>query len=172
MSATLVASALSCSGCSFTKDVYQKGTAGSKDLYQGVVRSWRSVGEKIVASPEETEKKQFCSQYEENVLLLEDAETIPERVSPGEKINNRIRYAFCPYQSAKFMRCSIIKTISYENKRVFQDIKDHKFRPGTWTIDAYFPVPEEADAGRYTLGIDIDCGRKHIKGSSSFVVKK
>ncbi len=160
----LVISALILGGCKAT-------TTKIQELQQKFVRSMRKPGEKMVASPENTSKKYSCSPYKQTILVLEKAETIPSKVFPGEEINQRIRYALCPYTPSGTVRGEIIRTVLFKGETAFQDVTNYEFKPGTWTVDVFIEIPYDAQSGIYALEVVLTYSQKTTRESNTFIVK-
>jgi len=144
--------------------------ASVQDLEQKVVKSTRSPGESLSATPEETAKTYSCK-YTENTLYLELSEVLPERVKAGAEINHRIRIAFCPSVPSGTVQGTIVRRVLYKGRTMFADTAQYEFKPGTWTIDAFVAIPNKAPAGVYALEALISYQDKSLKKANAFVVK-
>lgn len=147
------------------------GCATVKDLHQQLVKSVRTPGEKMVISPEDTLRYNPCSDQKRDALVLFEAEVIPGRLSPGKEINHRIRYATCLAASSEAQKGEIIRAVYYKNHTVFRDRTKYEFKPGTWTVDAFIMVPDDAAPGTYTVDTTVICKGKSIRKSNTFQVK-
>ncbi len=141
-----------------------------KQAYERVKISMRDAGEKLVASPEETRAKYSCRRNQQQ-LVLEKVEVLPETIYHGEEINQRIRYAFCPATPSGTVRGKIVRKVLYRGEVAFEDISDQEFKPGTWVVDAFITIPKEAQAGVYALEAVVTWGGETKRESSSFIVK-
>src|SRR5437870_3703673 len=110
-------------------------------------------GEKIVRTPEETKETYTCAAYRKTMLHLEDVQVLPDIVTPGKEINQRIRYAFCPLTPSSTLKGSITRTVLFKGKQMFCDTTNYEFKPGTWTVDVFIGIPKEAARGVYALDV-------------------
>lgn len=162
---TLVAFLLILSGCPTMTTTIQ-------EVHQRFVKSIRQPGERMVASPDDTTKKYSCLPYRGTKFLLEEIEVIPSRVSPGEEINHRIRYAFCPNKPSGIALGRIARTVLFKGEQVFMDVINYEFKPGTWTVDAFISIPKNAPKGVYAVELTITHDNQSIRNSNSFHVTK
>ena len=160
----LVALSLALVGCS--------STANLKQVYHTVIASMRSPGEKMVQTPEDTREKYSCVAYKKRVFHLEEVQILPAVVTSGKEINQRLRYAFCPSIPSDVLRGHITRAIYFEGRKIFRDTTDYEFKPGTWIIDAFVGIPEEAQSGVYAIDVVLKYKNQTIKDSHSFVVKR
>ncbi|MGQ0793228.1 MAG: hypothetical protein ACT4NX_03975 [Deltaproteobacteria bacterium] len=156
--------ALILAGCSQT-------TTAIKDIQQKALISIRKPGEKMSSSPEDTAKRYACAFGRQNRLIVEEVDAVPDRISAGDEINQRIRYAFCPAKPSGTERGRITRSILYRGQTVFEDTGVYEFKPGTWTVDAFIEVPTQAKSGVYAVEVSISYSQDNIRRSNSFVVK-
>ncbi len=159
------------SGCAAVFERMDRTAYKVKNIQEKIFRSIREPGEKIIVSPEKTSENYSCPPGR-TTFILEQAETIPGTVSPGNEINHRIRYAMCPYARSGVLRGEIIRAVSHNGIRLFRDVTDYGFKPGTWTVDAFIQVPDDAESGLYTLELILNYNQKTIKRTNEFVVKR
>jgi hypothetical protein len=152
-------------GCSTVKNTV-------KGVEQRFIRSMRAPGEKEVASPENTARKHACSPSTGSKFFLEETVVIPRRVSPGEEINHRIRYAFCPDETSRPLNGKIVRTILFKGDQMFQDTTHYEFKPGTWTVDVFITIPKDELEGIHTMELRVTYDNKVIKRSNTFNVTK
>jgi len=142
-----------------------------KNLYQQEVAKSRTPGQHLVETREDTISKHCCPPYRWDVLYVEDAGAIPERLSPGDEVNHRIRYAFCPRERTRVLRGQLVRTVFHRGKVLFRDVSDQTFCAGTWNIDAFIRVPRKAATGWYVIKLEIRTPGKTIKKITPFFVK-
>jgi len=152
------------SGCTATATKIQ-------DIQQRAIKSMRDPGEKLVSSPEKTAETYSCKAHTRSRLFLEHVEVIPNRVSPGDEVNQRIRYAFCPSTPSGMAKGQIIRTVLFRGEAMFQDVTNYEFKPGTWAVDAFIVIPGDAQSGVYAIDVVLRYGRETIRRSNSFMVK-
>lgn len=162
--AAVIISSSVLAGCGATANKVQ-------ELQQKITKSMRDPGEKMVQSPEKTSSTYSCLPYKRNMLALEEASVIPEMIAPGDEVNQRVRYAMCPYKPSGTIRGKIIRTILFKGTTAFQDVTDYEFKPGTWTVDAFIDVPSQAQDGVYAMEVVLVHGQETIRRSNTFVVK-
>jgi len=146
------------------------GCASVQDLHQQFVESVRKPGEIMEKTPEET-LQYYPSCSEQNAPALFETEIVPVRVSPGKEINNRIRYATCLTASSAPQNGEIVRTVYYERQAIFRDRTKYGFKPGTWTVDAFIRVSENARPGNYSFDTAIIYMGKTIGKIDTFQVK-
>jgi hypothetical protein len=105
------------------------------------------------------------------ILQLEEIQVLPSVVDAGKEINQRIRYALCLFTHPKVLRGSITRTIVFKGTIMMHDVTNYEFKPGTWIVDIFIGIPEEAKSGIYMLNIALKYENEMIKASGSFVVK-
>jgi hypothetical protein len=130
----------------------------------------RDPGENMARSPESTAEMYSCKPYTRNKLILEHAEVIPKRVSAGDEVNQRVRYAFCPYVPAGTVDGKIVRTVYFKGVSLFQDVSNYEFKPGTWTVDAFIIIPSDAQSGVYAIEVVLRYGGEVIRRSDTFTV--
>jgi hypothetical protein len=147
----LVALLLACAGCAST----------------------RSPGEKMVRTPEETQREYSCVPSRKPVLTIEEVRVLPDVVAGGKEVevNQRLRYAFCPSIRPETFTGNITRTVIRDGKILFRDTTNYEFKPGTWIVDAFIGIPREAKSGVYGLDIVLGYMNQKVKASSSFAVK-
>jgi hypothetical protein len=150
-------------GCSATTHV--------KQLSQTVVASLRKPGEQLVHSPEKTQEKYGCILQNKKIFQLEEVQVLPDVISAGKEINQRIRYALCSFTRPEIVRGSITRTVTFRGNSVMRDFTNYEFRSGTWIVDAFIGVPEGAESGTYMIDTVLKYENKLIKATNSFVVK-
>jgi len=134
-------------------------------------KKWREPGEKMVRSPEETAEIYSCQSYRGNKLILEDVEVLPTKVSPGEEIDQRVRYAFCPDIPSGTMKGKIIRTILFKGEKIVERVTDYEFKPGTWAVDVFIVIPDGIQSGVYAFDVVLTYSQETIKGRDTFIVK-
>ena len=67
---------------------------------------------------------------------------------PGEEVNHRIRYAFCPQNPSGVMHARLVRRVFYHGRELFRDVTNQPFCAGTWNVDAFIRVPRHALPGR------------------------
>ena len=125
----------------------------------------------MVRTPEQTREKYACALHHKTMLQLEKVEVLPEAVTPGKEINQRIRYALCPLTPSGTLKGSITRTVLFKGKVVFRDATDYEFKPGTWTVDVCIGIPKEVASGMYALDLTVRYKNQTLKESNSFVVQ-
>jgi len=145
--------------------------SGCAGVSQSITVSMRKQGEKMVRTPEKTKEKYACVPSRKSILQLEEVEVLPEAVTPGKEINQRIRYAFCPFTPSSTLKGSITRTVLFKGKQMFRDTTDNEFKPGTWTVDVFIGIPKEAESGVYALDVALRYENQTLKKSNSFIVK-
>ena len=146
--------------------------ASVQELEQKMIKGTRKSGEKLALSPDETMKAHSCEPGKENALFLEMSEVLPERVNPGREINHRVQVAFCPSAPTVTAKGYIIRRILYKGQPTFTDHAQYEFKPGTWTVDAFLGIPENAPSGIYALEVFLTCQDKTLKQTNNFFVKE
>jgi len=137
---------------------------------QRLIVSMRQPGEKMMRTPEKTQEKYACAPYRKTMLHLEDVQVLPEVVTPGKEINHRMRYAFCPFTPSGLLQGRITRTVLFKGKPMFRDTTDYAFKPGTWTVDVFIGIPQEAESGVYALDVTLRYEKHTLKESRSFIV--
>jgi hypothetical protein len=105
------------------------------------------------------------------MLQLEKVEVLPEAVTPGREISQRMRYALCPLTPSGTLKGRITRTVLFKGKAVFRDATDYDFKPGTWTVDVCIGIPKGVASGMYTLDLAVRYKNQTLKESNSFVVQ-
>jgi hypothetical protein len=146
-------------------------TANLEVMWQRVLTSMRKQGEIMVRTPEKTHDKYSCEPYQKIVFQLEEIEILPTVISAGSELNQRIRYAFCPYTPSGTLKGSIVRTVLFKGAQISHDNADYEFKPGTWRIDVFIGIPEDAENGSYAIDTILRYGSETIKKTHSFVVK-
>lgn len=149
-------------GCSATATKINK-------LHQNFIKSFREPGEDRVSSPKSAYETYRCNK---SLLYLESLEVIPNIVSPGKEINQRIRYAYCSPEFSKIVPGKITRTIFHKGQKQFEDLTDYSFKPGIWNVDAFIEIPAEVEEGNYSFEIKLQFGSEIIVKSRDFIIKK
>jgi hypothetical protein len=163
----LVTAYLVLSGCA----VVEQPMDSVRAVSQGIIASTRKQGDKMVRTPEKTKEKYACVPYNKRMLKLEEVQVLPDVVTPGKEINQRIQYAFCPFAPSETLPGSITRTVLFKGNEMFRDTTAYEFKPGTWTVDVFIGIPKEAKGGVYALNIALHYGNETLKESNSFIVK-
>jgi hypothetical protein len=142
-----------------------------KGVSQRVRASLRTQGEKMVLKPEQTQVKYACPLHRQMRLHLEEVQVLPEVVTPGTEINQRIRYALCSTPPAGSLTGSITRTVRFQGAEMFRDSTDYAFKPGTWVVDVFIGIPKVAGSGVYTLETTLRYGSQMLRKSDAFMVK-
>jgi hypothetical protein len=146
-------------------------TLSSCAVAQDIIVSRRKAGEQMVHTPQKTQEKYGCAPYRQAMLQLEEVQVLPDVVTPGKEINQRIRYAFCPMTPSGILKGSITRVVLFKGKEVFRDSTNYEFKPGTWTVDVFIGIPQEAGSGVYALDVALRYEKQLLKRSNSFIVK-
>jgi hypothetical protein len=157
----LVAGALLLSGC----------MDSLRAVSQGIMASTRQPGDTMVHTLEKTQEKYACVLAHTRRLTLEAVQVLPERVKPGTEINQRLQYAFCPLRSLDMLKGSITRTVRFKGRAVFRDITAYAFKPGTWTVDVFIGIPQDAGSGVYAVSVALQYDYETLEGSNIFLVK-
>src|SRR2546428_458040 len=80
-----------------------------KAVSQGIIASAREPGDKMVRTLEKTKEKYACTLYTKRMLKLEEVQVLPEIVTHGKEINQRIQYAFCPFTPSETLKVGCLK---------------------------------------------------------------
>lgn len=158
------------SACTTVQSGLNKTSSKINDLAERFSRSIREPGESMVESPEYTNKNYACSRYVNYQLFFEFIDVIPSRISAGEDINQRLRYALCSVNS-KNISGSINRRIIYKNDVIFSDNQQYLLKPGALIVDVFIEVPNDAEPGEYRMEVLLNYGNNSISKNSSFVVK-
>jgi hypothetical protein len=142
-----------------------------RTVSQNIIASTRKQGDKMVRTPEKTQEKYVCVLYSKRMLKLEEVQVLPDVVTPGKEINQRIQYAFCPFVPSETLKGSITRTVLFKGNEVFRDTTAYEFKPGTWTIDVFIGIPKEAENGEYALTLALQYGKETLKERNSFIVR-
>src|ERR1035437_2766596 len=128
-----------------------EGCSHVQDLHQRMLQSMRSPGEIMEKTAEDTSRIYYngCKDLKPNMALLE-ADVVPSRVLGGKEVNHRIRYAIC-HSSINTPNGEIIRKVYFGDMAVFQDRTKYEFKQGSWTVDAFSMVPENAGPGVYEV---------------------
>jgi hypothetical protein len=142
-----------------------------QDLHQSILKSIRAPGEIMEKTPEETTQAFYgiCKDQKPYLAFIE-TETLPVRAHQGTQISHRIRYSICASPAVPLVG-EIIRTVSHNNQKVFEDRDKYEFKRGTWTVDAYFVVPPNAGFGIYTVDTTAVYRGKTVRMHSQFEVK-
>ena len=148
------------------------GCAHVQDLHHSVLKNIRKPGEVMEKNPEETGQifYNICRDPKPYLAFLE-TDVVPSRVYAGKEISHRIRYAICPSPSAP-LRGEITRTVTYNQKKVFQDSGKYEFKRGTWTVDVYLLVPADAVYGIYSVETTVVYRGRTVRMSSQLEVRK
>ncbi len=148
------------------------GCIGSlKAVSQDIRASTRTPGDQMVRTLEKTNEKYACTLNGTKMLTLEEVQVLPEKVTPGKEINQRLQYAFCPLTPSETLQGSIIRTVLFNGRGVFQDTTAYEFKPGTWTIDVFIGIPQEAGSGMYTVHVALRYDNETLEASHVFIVQ-
>ena len=142
-----------------------------KAVSQGIIASAREPGDKMVRTLEKTKEKYACALYSKRMLKLEEVQVLPEIVTHGKEINQRIQYAFCPFTPSETLKGSITRTVLFKGSEVFRDTTAYEFKPGTWTVDVFIGIPEEAGGGVYTVNVALRYENETLEESKALIVK-
>jgi hypothetical protein len=153
--------------------LFLSSCAEVQTLHQGVLKSMRSPGEVMEASPEDTSQTylESCKYQGRYDPVYIEAEVIPIQIPDGDEVNHRIRYAICK-SSRMNMNGEIIRKVYHGGTAVFQDRTRYEFKQGTWIVDAFIKVPKNAPAGKYEVDTIISYAGKSRHLRSVFEVKK
>jgi len=147
------------------------GCMGSQALSQGSIASARQPGDKMVQTPEKTKEKYACTLSKKRMLKLEEVQIVPEIVTPGKEINQRLQYAFCPLTPSETLKGNITRTVLFKGREVFRDTTAYEFKPGTWTVDVFIGIPKDAGSGIYAIDIALRYGNETLQESNAFIVR-
>lgn len=137
-----------------------------------VQKDMRKPGEKLIHHPDKVWNRYRCAGKKLPMLLIEKNEVLPPELYAGEEVNHRLVYAMCPKKQSGVIRGSLIRSIYFKNKVIFQDIsKDYEFKPGKWCVDVFITIPPEAEPGVYSLETMLTGTSRDFKKSTQFVVK-
>ena len=142
-----------------------------KAVSQGIIASAREPGDKMVRTLEKTTEKYACALYTKRMLKLEEVQVLPEIVTHGKEINQRIQYAFCPFTPSETLKGSITRTVLFKGSEVFRDTAAYEFKPGTWTVDVFIGIPKEAGSGVYTVNVALRYENETLEESNALIVK-
>jgi hypothetical protein len=142
-----------------------------KAVSQDLIVSTRETGDKMVRTLEKTTEKYACVLYSKRMLKLEEVQVLPETVTHGKEINQRIQYAFCPFTPSETLQGSITRTVLFKGSEVFRDTTAYEFKPGTWTVDVFIGIPEEAGGGVYTVNVALRYENETLEASNALIVK-
>ncbi len=148
-------------GCSAT-------TSKISQMQQNFIKSFREPGEKNVSSPEDTVETYKCKTKK---IHIENIEVLPQNVSGGKEINQRIRYALCSPQLSENIDGEIVRSIAYKGKKQFVDTTKYSFKTGTWNVDVFIEIPSGAEEGEYLLEVILKYGSEVIVKTEEFFVK-
>lgn len=156
----ILLAAMFCAGCATVRDVQQT-----------IAKSFRSPGETMENSPLETAQYPYCLNQKQDMPVILETEVIPGRVSPGEEINHRLRYVQCLAVSPAEQQGSIVRSVSFGKKIVFEDKTAYEFKQGGWVLDAFIMTPAEAKPGVYTVNTTVIYKGISVNRSNSFQIK-
>lgn len=122
-----------------------------RTVSQDIIASTRKQGDKMVRTPEKTQEKYVCVLYSKRMLKLEEVQVLPDVVTPGKEINQRIQYAFCPFVPSETLKGSITRTVLFKGNEVFRDTTAYEFKPGTWTIESSLAFLRKPKMGNMPL---------------------
>jgi hypothetical protein len=105
------------------------------------------------------------------MLKLEEVQIVPDIVTAGKEINQRLQYAFCPFTPSETLKGNITRTVLFKGKAVFRDTTAYEFKPGTWTVDVFIGIPKEAGNGIYEVNVALRYGNETLTQSNAFIVK-
>jgi len=142
-----------------------------KAVSQSIIVSAREPGDKMVRTLEKTQEKYACAFYSKRMLKLEEVQVLPERVTHGQEINQRLQYAFCPFTPLETLQGSITRAVLFKGSEVFRDTTAYEFKPGTWTVDVFIGIPQEAGSGVYTVNVALRYANETLEESHTFIVK-
>ncbi|HTZ17063.1 MAG TPA: hypothetical protein VMB78_01355 [Dissulfurispiraceae bacterium] len=146
------------------------GCAAVRDMHQKFIESLRQPGENMERGPEET-LQYYPSCTEQSMPPLFETEVVPEHILPGKEINLRLRYSTCLSAASASQKGKILRTVFYKNNAIFRDRTEYEFKPGTWTVDAFIKVPDNAVPGGYVVESVIIYRDSSLKKKNSFEVR-
>jgi hypothetical protein len=165
----LVVFGLTLGGCASMETIKPVDTL--KGISQRFRASLRKQGEKKVLTPEQTQAKYACPSSRETRLYLEEVQILPEVVSPGKELNQRIRYALCRATASGTLKGSITRAVSFNGEEMFRDVTNYEFKAGTWIVDVFIGIPQEAVSGAYSLDTALKYSGQTLRESDVFIVK-
>jgi hypothetical protein len=62
--------------------------------------------------------------------------------------------------------------VLYKGVEMFEDVADHEFKAGTWILDAFIQVPDDAKGGVYILEVVLEYGQKTARRTNEFMVQR
>jgi len=158
-SAALVAFALLVLGCA--------SLAGS------VRKSFREPGEHFEAFPEEVWKEYECEGRKLPFFKIERIELVPRKLHAGDEFNHRIVYALCPERSSEVLTGRLHTRILFRGQAVVSESEPAwEFKPGRWIVDAFVSVPEQAEAGIYSMELAFESPALSFEESRTFLVEE
>lgn len=152
---------LSLTGCT-------AATTRINEIHQNFVKSFRDPGEENVSSAKEVYRSDRC---ESSRFSLEYIQVIPETVSPGEEVNQRLTYAFCSQDFDEKTDGLITRTIIFRGSSQFRDVTYFTYKPGKWNVDVFVEIPENAEKGRYRFEVVTEFESEKFVRSKEFTVK-
>jgi hypothetical protein len=130
-------------------------------------------GEFMVLTLAETQRKYDCGMSQQKAIFrIGDVQLIPDRVQPGEEVNQIVHYIFCLPSDTVTLPGRIMRVVSFQGKELRRDVtNDFSFKPGVWAVGALVGVPKGAKSGMYTLDITVLYQDQSIKQSQVFHVE-
>jgi hypothetical protein len=159
LAAALAAGALLALGCA--------GLAGS------VRKSLREPGEHFEAFPEEVWRQYECEGRKLPFFKIERIELVPRKLRAGDEFNHRIVYALCPERSSEVLTGLLHTRILFRGQPVVSEREPAwEFKPGRWIVDAFVSVPENAEAGIYSMELAFESPTLSFEESRTFLVEE
>jgi hypothetical protein len=130
------------------------------------------LGETMVLSPVETQQKYKCAASRGIQFELLQNIVEPNKVQPGESINQRLYYYMCSPSVNDTLQVRVTRVLSFSKKELSREVDSYRIKSGTWLRGVIFSVPEDAETGEYELNTTVSYQNKIEKISASFHIKK
>jgi hypothetical protein len=136
-------------------------------------KSFREPGEHFEAFPEEVWKEYECEGRKLPFFKLERIELLPRKLRAGDEFNHRIVYALCPEHSSEVLAGTLHTRIRFRGAPVVSESDPaYEFKPGRWIVDAFVSVPEQAEAGIYSMELAFESAALSFEESRTFLVEE
>jgi hypothetical protein len=144
-----------------------------RPILDDIKSSMKRTGEQAISPLDQTRKQYSCAQ-DDTQFYVEKSEISSGQVSPGDEIKHVLQYALCAPAESVTVQGMLTRKIKFNDKevRVSKDSYAQIYKAGTWAIIAYIEVPDSAPNGSYILETIILFGKRTIKRSNIFIVRK
>lgn len=130
---------------------------GCSPVYQQAIAAIRKPGEKVATTPDRIWREFKCETRARPFVQTESLQLVPERTTPGGRINYRLVYVMCPLHPSQVIATRVSRKILYQGQQVAMNVNENfEIKPGRWVVDAFFTLPANSPLGIYTLEVSFE----------------